>query len=143
MSIPSASQVPNFPKLHIRCTVVSALLSKYSICPEAIGRLEVGTETLQDRSKSIKTFLMPLFGSNGSILGVDCLNACYGGTAALLNAVTWIDSLDWDGRLAVVVAADVAVYEAGAARPTGGVGAVAMLVGPNAPLALERGTVAW
>ena len=45
----------------------------------------------------------------------------------------------FSGRYAVVVAADIAVYATGNARPTGGAGAVAMLVGPNAPLVLERG----
>ena len=39
----------------------------------------------------------------------------------------------------MVVAADIAVYASGNARPTGGAGAVAMLIGPNAPLVLERG----
>ena len=43
------------------------------------------------------------------------------------------------GRLAIVVAADIAVYAAGSARSTGGTGAVAMLVGPDAPLVMERG----
>ena len=43
------------------------------------------------------------------------------------------------GRYALVVAADIAVYASGNARPTGGAGAVALLVGPNAPLQLERG----
>lgn len=43
------------------------------------------------------------------------------------------------GRYALVVAGDIAVYATGNARPTGGAGAVAMLVGPNAPLAFERG----
>ncbi len=38
-----------------------------------------------------------------------------------------------------MVAGDIAVYASGPARPTGGAGAVAMLVGPNAPLVLERG----
>lgn len=73
------------------------------------------------------------------ITGIDSTNACYGGTAALFNAVAWVESRAWDGRLAVVVAADIAVYAAGSARPTGGAGGVAMLVGPNAPLALEPG----
>ena len=40
-----------------------------------------------------------------------------------------------------MVAADIAVYASGNARPTGGAGAVAMLVGPNAPLVFERGKV--
>ena len=43
------------------------------------------------------------------------------------------------GRLALVVTADIAVYAAGPARPTGGAGAVAVLIGPNAPLVVERG----
>lgn len=43
------------------------------------------------------------------------------------------------GRYALVVAGDIAVYASGNARPTGGAGAVAMLVGPNAPLIFERG----
>ena len=61
--------------------------------------------------------------------GVDSLNACYGGTAALFNAVNWVESRAWDGRLALVVAADIAMYAAGPARPSGGCGAIAMLVG--------------
>lgn len=42
------------------------------------------------------------------------------------------------GRFALVVAADIAVYASGNARPTGGAGAVAMLIGPNAPIVFER-----
>lgn len=42
--------------------------------------------------------------------GVTTINACYGGTAALLNAVAWVESSGWDGRYAIVVAADIAVY---------------------------------
>lgn len=43
------------------------------------------------------------------------------------------------GRLAVAITADIAIYAQGNARPTGGAGAVAMLIGPNAPLYMERG----
>ena len=57
------------------------------------------------------------------------MNACYGGTAALFNAVNWVESRAWDGRLALVVAADIAMYAEGPARPSGGCGAVALLVG--------------
>ncbi|KAK9790528.1 hypothetical protein WJX73_000126 [Symbiochloris irregularis] len=125
-------------------TVVSALLRHYALTPSDIGRLEVGTETPLDRSKSIKTFLMPLFAASGNtdLPGVDCINACFGATQALFNAADWIESSAWDGRLAIVVASDVAIYAEGPARPTGGCGAVAMLIGPDAPLALERRNVA-
>lgn len=41
------------------------------------------------------------------------------------------------GRYGIVLATDVAVYAKGNARPTGGCGAIAMLVGPNAPIVFE------
>ena len=40
---------------------------------------------------------------------MDSTNACYGGTAALLNSLNWVESSGWDGRYAIVVAADSAV----------------------------------
>ncbi|XP_017146878.2 hydroxymethylglutaryl-CoA synthase 1 [Drosophila miranda] len=122
-------------------TVVSRLLERHHIKHTEIGRLEVGTETIVDKSKSVKSVLMQLFADSGNtdIEGIDTTNACYGGTAALFNAINWIESSSWDGRYALAVCADIAVYAKGAARPTGGAGAVAMLVGPNAPLVAERG----
>jgi hydroxymethylglutaryl-CoA synthase len=82
---------------------------------------------------------MQLFGDNTNIEGVDNINACYGGTNAVFNAVNWIESSGWDGRDAIVVAGDIALYAKGAARPTGGAGAVAMLIGPDAPVTIEPG----
>lgn len=41
--------------------MVKSLLEKYDIAPERIGRLEVGSETVIDKSKAIKTSLMQLF----------------------------------------------------------------------------------
>ncbi|KAK1325425.1 Hydroxymethylglutaryl-CoA synthase [Acorus calamus] len=127
-------------------TVVTSLLEKYGIDPKQIGRLEVGSETVIDKSKSIKTWLMDIFEQkcgNTDIEGVDSTNACYGGTAALFNCMNWVESSSWDGRYGLVVCTDSAVYAEGPARPTGGAAAIAMLVGPNAPIALEgkfRGT---
>lgn len=122
-------------------TVTHRLLERYSIKPQDIGRLEVGTETIIDKSKSVKSVLMQLFEPHGctDIEGADTTNACYGGTAALFNAVSWVESSAWDGRLALVVAADNAVYSVGSARPTGGAGAIAMLIGPDAPVVMDRG----
>ncbi|KAK5648344.1 hypothetical protein RI129_003236 [Pyrocoelia pectoralis] len=121
-------------------TVVQNLMEHYDIKYSDIGRLEVGTETIVDKSKSVKSVLMQLFEPHGvtDIDGIDTTNACYGGTAALFNAIAWVESSDWNRRYAIVVAADIAVYAAGPARPTGGAGAVAMLIGPNAPLVFDR-----
>jgi hydroxymethylglutaryl-CoA synthase len=121
-------------------TVVSKLLHRYNVQPKDIGHLEVGTETIIDKSKSVKSVLMQLFEPHGvtDLEGIDTTNACYGGTAALFNAINWVESSSYDGRLALVVCGDIAVYAKGSARPTGGAGAVAMLIGPNAPLVLDR-----
>ncbi|KAB2070921.1 hypothetical protein ES319_A08G188300v1 [Gossypium barbadense] len=72
-------------------TAVTSLLEKYTIDPKQIGRFEVGSETVIDKSKSIKTFLMQIF----------------------------------------------EVYAEGPARPTGGAAAIAMLIGPDAPIVFE------
>lgn len=121
-------------------TVVSNLLKRYNVNPKDIGHLEVGTETIIDKSKSVKSVLMQLFDEHGvtDLEGIDTTNACYGGTAALFNAINWIESSSYDGRLALVVCGDIAVYAKGSARPTGGAGAIAMLIGPNAPLVFDR-----
>ncbi|KAK5070951.1 3-hydroxy-3-methylglutaryl coenzyme A synthase [Lithohypha guttulata] len=125
----------------IALTTLSSLFKKYSIDPANIGRLEVGTETMLDKSKSVKSVLMQLFESSGnySTEGIDTVNACYGGTNAVFNSINWVESSAWDGRDAVVVAGDIALYKKGNARPTGGAGCVAMLIGPDAPLVFEPG----
>ncbi|KAH7105746.1 hydroxymethylglutaryl-CoA synthase [Auriculariales sp. MPI-PUGE-AT-0066] len=120
-------------------TVVSSLLEKYNIDPCSIGRLDVGTETILDKSKSVKTHLMDLFAAAGNtdIEGIDSKTACYGSTAALFNAINWVESNSWDGRNAIVFAGDIAIYAEGSARPVGGSGACALLIGPNAPIVFE------
>lgn len=61
------------------------------------------------------------------------------GTSALFNAINWIESSSWDGRYAIVIAGDIAVYATGPARPTGGAGCVALLIGKDAPIVFDRG----
>eukprot|EP00587_Corethron_hystrix_P010738 CAMPEP_0113324990 /NCGR_PEP_ID=MMETSP0010_2-20120614/17427_1 /TAXON_ID=216773 ORGANISM="Corethron hystrix, Strain 308" /NCGR_SAMPLE_ID=MMETSP0010_2 /ASSEMBLY_ACC=CAM_ASM_000155 /LENGTH=211 /DNA_ID=CAMNT_0000184581 /DNA_START=251 /DNA_END=882 /DNA_ORIENTATION=- /assembly_acc=CAM_ASM_000155 len=109
----------------IALTVVQSLLEKYKINPSEIGYVSVGTETLVDKSKSTKTVLMDLFPNNSDMPGATVLNACYGGTSALLSAFDHVGSDGWDGRYALVVAADIAAYARGPARPTSGAGAAA------------------
>ena len=75
---------------------VSCVLIGY----DQIGRVEVGTETILDKSKSVKSVLMQLFEGSGNtnIEGVDSTNACYGGTAALFNSIAWVESTAWNGN---------------------------------------------
>jgi hydroxymethylglutaryl-CoA synthase len=97
----------------------------------------VGTETLLDKAKSLKTILMSLFKGNHDIEGVTSINACYGSTNALFNTFNWMESRSWDGRYGIVVSSDIAVYPKGPARPTGGAGVICFLLGRNAPITLE------
>ena len=68
-------------------TAVRRLMERHSVRHEDVGMLQVGSESLLDRSKSIKTHLMSLFEPHGctNIEGVDNYHACYGGTAALFT----------------------------------------------------------
>jgi hydroxymethylglutaryl-CoA synthase len=116
--------------------VTKQLLEKYRVDTRKVGRVEVGTETFVDRSKSTKTVVMQLF-DHGDIEGVTSVNACYGGTNALFNTINWMQSDVWDGRLGIVICVDIAVYAKGPARPSGGAGAVALLIGPDAPLEID------
>ncbi|XP_016078798.1 PREDICTED: hydroxymethylglutaryl-CoA synthase, mitochondrial isoform X2 [Miniopterus natalensis] len=80
-------------------TVVQQLMERTKIPWDSVGRLEVGTETIIDKSKAVKTVLMELFQDSGNtdIEGIDTTNACYGGTASLFNAANWMESSYWDG----------------------------------------------
>ncbi|KAG0159339.1 hypothetical protein PDIDSM_6861 [Penicillium digitatum] len=108
-------------------TVLSSLMNTTST--QVVGRLEVGTETLLDKSKSVKSVLMQLFAPHGNTnIEVDNVNACYGGTNAVFNSINWLESSAW--MAVMLCGGDIALYAAGAARPTGGAGCVAMVIGP-------------
>ena len=124
-------------------SAVSRLMKRHGIAWTEIGRLEVGTESSSDRSKSVKSHLMQLFEAHGAtdVEGIDTYHACYGGTAAFFNTVAWCQGEAWDGRYGLVVCVDLAETD-GKHRFLQGAAAVAMLVGADGALVLEpeRGT---
>ena len=121
-------------------TVLDKLIRKNNISLSQISRIEVGTETLIDKSKSVKTHLMDLFkdSSNNDIEGITVINACYGGISALLNTFNWLFSKFYDKKYAVVICGDIASYSKGSARPTGGAGTIGILLGLGGSLLLEK-----
>ena len=123
----------------IGLSAVSRLMYRYNVKFEEVGMMYVGSESLLDRAKSIKSNLMMLFNENNcyDVEGCDTYNACYGGTAALLNCMNWLTSDAWDGRWAIAVATDIADSPAGYRFMTG-CACVAMLVGVDAALVFER-----
>ena len=125
--------------ISIGLSAVSRLMYRYNVKFEEVGMMYVGSESLLDRAKSIKSNLMMLFNENNcyDVEGCDTYNACYGGTAALLNCMNWLTSDAWDGRWAIAVATDIADSPAGYRFMTG-CACVAMLVGVDAALVFER-----
>jgi len=77
----------------------------------AFGRIDIGSESLLDRSKSMKSYVMDMFERYGdgehNIEGVDMYNACYGGQAAGLCCQNWIEGDRWDGRYGLAIATDI------------------------------------
>jgi hydroxymethylglutaryl-CoA synthase len=81
--------------------------------PAEIGMCIVGTETAVDHSKPVAAFLHGLLGLPSACRVFETKHACFGGTAALFNAVDWIASGSARGRAALVVCTDIARYAVG------------------------------
>jgi len=96
---------------------------------ERIGLIAVGTETAVDMSRPLSAWVADRLGLQGAIRSYEVKHACYGGTLALRQATEWRRSGAAQGKAALVVAADVALYEVGdPGEPTQGAGAVAMVI---------------
>lgn len=104
----------------------------------AVGRLDVGTESITDRSKSMKSYCMDIFERYGNgesnIEGVDQYNACYGGQACGLCTLSWVESDRWDGRYGIAVATDISEADPYFMAFVGA-SCTATLFFPDAPLA--------
>lgn len=91
-----------------------------------LGRLEVGTESSVDGAKSIKSHLVDMLPTK-ALAGADCINACLGGVVALQNSLCWLASASKESS-AIVITTDIATYSEKSSFPTGGAGAIAMLL---------------
>ena len=98
-----------------------------------------GTESSFDFGKSMSTYLHHYLGLNRNCRLFELKNACYSGAAGLQVAIQFVLSQSSPGAKALVVATDISRFfatEGGEgltedwsfAEPTGGAGAVAMLV---------------
>jgi hydroxymethylglutaryl-CoA synthase len=98
----------------------------YAIDPLSIGCLDIGTETILDKSKPVKSVVVDLFASSGNttIAGVDSKSACSRSAAALFNAIDCIESSSRDGRNVIVFCGDIAIHAEGSAKLVGGAGLV-------------------
>ncbi|HVJ91842.1 MAG TPA: hydroxymethylglutaryl-CoA synthase [Labilithrix sp.] len=106
-----------------------AAITRYGIDPQSIGQVLVGTETGIDHSKPVSVYVSEFLGLPTRCRSFEIKHACFGAMAGLTASIDWIRSGRARGRKALVIASDIARYEMkGAGEPTGGAGAVAMVV---------------
>ncbi|MDB5985857.1 MAG: Hydroxymethylglutaryl-CoA synthase [Nevskia sp.] len=113
------------------------LILRYSIDPERIGYLALGTESSMDNAAGaviVRGLVDRALAARGMPrLARDCevpelKQACLGGVYGIKGALRYL-SYDGAGRQAIVVASDIAEYARGSTgEPTQGSGAVAMLL---------------
>ena len=122
----------NEDAVSLAMTALRRMLRKFPNIMKDVGRLEVGTESSTDIAKSIKSYLMSMeeLKDFPDLLGCDNINACYGGTAALLNTIDWLYSGRTKYKYGIVVITDVANMNVESIAWQGG-GAIAILIGPN------------
>lgn len=124
----------------IAASAVLRLIENYSIDPQRIGFLGLGTESSTDNSAGaiiVKGMLddalrargLPPISRNCEVPEVK--HACLGGIYALKHGLRYL-ALEDDDKCAIVVSADIAEYARGSSgEPTQGAGAVAMLLERN------------
>jgi hydroxymethylglutaryl-CoA synthase len=109
-----------------------------------IGLIAVGTETAVDMSRPLSAWVAEKLGLLGAVRSYEVKHACYGGTLALRQAVEWRESGAAAGKAALVIAADVALYELeDPGEPTQGAGAVAMVVDEARIAAVDTRSYPW
>jgi polyketide biosynthesis 3-hydroxy-3-methylglutaryl-CoA synthase-like enzyme PksG len=113
-----------------------------ALTPEEKNRIEMVvtcTESAFDFGKSMSTYCHDLLGLNRNCRLFEVKNACFSGVAGLQNAINFILAQVSPGAKALVIATDISRFmleEGGSAfkmewafaEPSGGAGAVAMLV---------------
>lgn len=104
-------------------------LSRWGGSVGDIGLIALGTESAKDMSRPLSAWVAEELGLSGTVRSYEVKHACYGGTLALRQGLEWKWSGAGDGKAALVIASDVALYSVGdPGEPTQGAGAVAMIV---------------
>jgi len=117
---------------------VVKLITENGIDPASIGKIYLGTESALDGSKPTMTYALNqvevALGLEDSAVFrntdvVDMTFACIAAFDAMLLCIDWIRSAPGQGRMAIVVGADIAKYDLlSSGEYTQGAGAVAVLL---------------
>ncbi|MGF7234650.1 MAG: hydroxymethylglutaryl-CoA synthase family protein [Frankia sp.] len=105
----------------------------------AIELVVIGTESGLDLSKATTTWVHELLGLSRTCRLFEVKQACYAGVAALQLAIAHMATASRPDARALVIGCDVPRLVRGStAEPSQGAGAVAVLVGPDATLAVAE-----
>jgi hydroxymethylglutaryl-CoA synthase len=108
------------------------VLEKSGTDPEDIQQLVVSTESGVDHAKPVASFVQGLLKIGTRCRVYEVKNACYGGTAGLIDSIDRMSRSAASPRKSLLIMTDIARYGFGTpGEPTQGAGAVALLVGQN------------
>lgn len=111
---------------------------------EQIGLVVVASESAIDMSRPLSSWVMSELGLKGNIRTYEVKHACYGGTVAVRQALEWHLAGNAKGKVALVIATDVAMYAPlHSGEPTQGAGAVAMIIGNPDIAAIHPTSYSW
>ncbi len=120
---------PEFTVVDLATEAARRALSRWDGDLSDIGLLVVGTESAVDMSRPLSAFVAERLNLRGPIRSYEVKHACYGGTLALRQALEWRLAGTSPGKAALVIAADISLYEQGdPGEPTQGAGAVAFVI---------------
>ncbi len=107
-------------------SAVSSLLEKSNVPFSDVGFLDVSTETLAHFDGK----------------GMHAISTTYGGTTAVINALNWAKAREGNDKpYAVVVCSDIVAYSDGNEEPKRDTAAVALLIGREPAIAIDRDVV--
>jgi hydroxymethylglutaryl-CoA synthase len=137
MSIPDTYQDP----VTLAANSIYELMERNDIKPKDINRIEIGTESSPDKSKSITTYVIGALekkfgkGSLKRCASPEGKSACAYTAFALENALDWVWSGRSNGNCRIICATDIARYDLmNPGEPTQGAASAAVLVGSNPKL---------
>lgn len=120
---------PGYDAVELAAGAAKRALSRWNGDVNDLGLIVVGTESAKDMSRPLSAWVAEELGLAGGIRSYEVKHACYGGTLALRQALEWKWSGVGEGKAALVIASDVALYAVGdPGEPTQGAGAVAMII---------------
>jgi hydroxymethylglutaryl-CoA synthase len=95
-------------------------------------------------SRPLSAWVADNLGLRGAVRSYEVKHACYGGTLAVKQAAEWRMSGAAGNQAALVVAADVALYEQGdPGEPTQGAGGVAMVIAEPEVASIDTVSYPW